>query len=106
MTDVATAVCRALAHPARRALLRALSRGECDVGKLSAGLGLDQPTVSKSLATLRGAGLVHVRVEGRRRCYSLSHAEIVKPLLDLLAQFEAQQAGQGSGHGEIGPQQG
>jgi len=30
----------------------------------------------------------------------------VKPLLDLLAQFEAQQAGQGSGYGEIGPPQG
>ena len=101
MTDVVTAVCRALAHPARRALLQALSRGECDVGKLSAGLGLDQPTVSKSLATLRGAGLVRVRIEGRRRCYSVTHEEIVKPLLDLLAELEAQEAVQGSSCGQM-----
>lgn len=100
MTDFLTGVCRALSHPARRALLQALARGECDVGGLSAGLGLDQPTVSKSLATLRRAGLVQVRVDGRRRCYSLNHPEILRPLLDLLgaleAQAEAREAGQGA----------
>lgn len=94
MTDFVTGVCRALSHPARRALLQALSRGECDVGGLSAGSGLDQPTVSKSLATLRGAGLVQVRVDGRRRCYSLNHEEIVRPLLGLLGELESQEARQ------------
>jgi DNA-binding transcriptional ArsR family regulator len=97
MTDFLTGVCRALSHPARRALLQALSRGECDVGGLSAGSGLDQPTASKSLATLRRAGLVQVRIDGRRRCYSLNHEEIVKPLLDLLAELESQGAGQSPG---------
>jgi DNA-binding transcriptional ArsR family regulator len=91
VSDFLTGVCRALSHPARRALLRALSRGECDVGGLSAGLDLDQPTVSKSLATLRRAGLVQVRVEGPRRCYSLDHEEIVRPLLDLLDRLETQE---------------
>lgn len=89
MTDFVAGVCRALAHPVRRELLQALSRGECDVGNLSAGSGLDQPTASKHLAVLRNAGLVQVRVDGRRRCYSLTHEEIVKPLLDLLADLEA-----------------
>ncbi|MEZ5126646.1 MAG: metalloregulator ArsR/SmtB family transcription factor [Thermoleophilia bacterium] len=108
MTDAATAICKALAHPARRALLQALSRGECDVGRLSAGLRLDQPTVSKSLATLRAAGLVRVRVDGRRRCYSVNHEEIVRPLLGLLAELEAQDAekapdaGKGAAHGAQG----
>ncbi len=88
MTDLVTRVCRALGHPARRTLLQALSRSECDVGKLSAGSGLDQPTVSKHLAALRSAGLVQVRVEGRRRCYTLSHEKLVKRLLDLLAELE------------------
>jgi DNA-binding transcriptional ArsR family regulator len=97
MTDFLTGVCRALSHPARRALLQALSRGECDVGGLSAGSGLDQPTASKSLATLRRAGLVRVRIDGRRRCYSLNHEEIVKPLLDLLAELESQEVGQSPG---------
>jgi DNA-binding transcriptional ArsR family regulator len=97
MTDSVTGVCRALAHPVRRALLQALCRGECDVGHLSAGSGLDQPTASKQLAALRRAGLVQVRIDGRRRCYSLSHEEIVKPLLGLLAELETQAAGQGPG---------
>ncbi len=88
MTDILTEVCRALAHPARRALLQALSRGECDVGNLSAGCGLDQPTTSKHLAALRKAGLVQVRVDGRRRCYSCTHEDILEPLLGLLAELE------------------
>ena len=96
MTDILTGVCKALSHPARRALLQALCRGECDVGGLSSGSGLDQPAVSKSLATLRRAGLVRVRIEGRRRCYSLEHEEILRPLLDLLAELELQEAGQSS----------
>ena len=89
MTDFGTLVCRALAHPARRRLLQALARSECDVGSLSAGSGLDQPTVSKHLAALRGAGLVQVRVDARRRCYSLANEELVKELLDLLGELEA-----------------
>ena len=82
--DVLTGICRALSHPTRRALLQALARYECDVGNLSIGHGLDQPTVSKHLATLRAAGLVQVRVDGRRRCYSLAHEEVVRPMLELL----------------------
>jgi len=97
LTDHVTCVCRALAHPVRRALLQALSRGECDVGGLSAGSGLDQPTASKHLAALRRAGLVHVRVDGRRRCYSLTHGEIVRQFLGLLAELEEQEAGQNEG---------
>ena len=97
MTDFLTGVCRALSHPARRALLQALCRGECDVGGLSAGSGLDQPTASKSLAALRRAGLVQVRIDGRRRCYSLNHEDIVRPLLDLLTQLESREAGQSPG---------
>jgi DNA-binding transcriptional ArsR family regulator len=90
VTDFLTGVCRALAHPARRALLQALARGECDVGGLSAGSGLDQPAASKHLAALRRAGLVTVRVDGRRRCYSLAHEKTVRPLLALLSELEGQ----------------
>lgn len=89
MTDCVTLACRALAHPARRWLLQALARSECDVGDLSAGSGLDQPTVSKHLAALRRAGLVQVRVDARRRCYSLANQELVKTLLDILGELEA-----------------
>ncbi len=86
--DVASSVCRALAHPLRRSLLAALASSECDVGRLSTGAGVDQPTASKHLAALRRAGLVRVRVDGRRRCYSLRYAATVTALLALLADLE------------------
>ncbi|MGC9221881.1 MAG: ArsR/SmtB family transcription factor [Solirubrobacteraceae bacterium] len=72
----------------RRGLLDALSNGECDVQRLESCCGLDQPTVSKHLAALRAAGLVHVRVDGRRRCYSLAYAHHVRALLDLLVALD------------------
>jgi DNA-binding transcriptional ArsR family regulator len=86
--DVISAICRALAHPVRRSLLTALATSECDVGRLSSHSGVDQPTASKHLAALRRAGLVRVRVDGRRRCYSLAAEEIVTTLLGLLADLE------------------
>ncbi|MCL6092006.1 MAG: helix-turn-helix domain-containing protein [Actinobacteria bacterium] len=68
--------------------MQALSQAECDVSNLSAACSLDQPTVSKHLAALRRAGLVQVRVDARRRCYSLTHEEVVKSLLNLLGELE------------------
>ena len=88
MIDVASSACRALGHPIRRALLRGLMGGECDVGNMTQNTRLDQPTVSKHLAMLRQAGLVVVRVDGRRRCYSLANRDLDEPLLDLLDQLE------------------
>ena len=49
----------ALAHPARRAILGQLSAGEATVGDLAGRSSLQQPAISKHLATLERAGLVH-----------------------------------------------
>ena len=87
VTDLLSEVCRALAHPTRRALLHCLSAGECDVGNLCSRLGVDQPTVSKHLAVLRRAGLIQARVEGPRRCYTLSEPA-VGSVLDQLEELE------------------
>ena len=103
VNDFVSVACRALAHPVRRALLQALCSNECDVGSLSEGSGLDQPTASKHLAALRRAGLVEVRVDGRHRCYSLAHEEILRPLLDLLDQLHGQQPPVGTGRPATGP---
>jgi DNA-binding transcriptional ArsR family regulator len=84
VNDPVTPACRALAHPVRRMVLRAVLRSECDVGQLEQCCGVDQPTVSKHLAVLRRAGLVRVRIEGRRRCYVPAQEDILRPLLDLL----------------------
>jgi DNA-binding transcriptional ArsR family regulator len=48
----------ALADPTRRAILARLARGEATVNELIAPFGLKQPTISKHLKVLEGAGLV------------------------------------------------
>jgi DNA-binding transcriptional ArsR family regulator len=48
----------ALADPTRRAILARLAEGEATVNELVAPFGLSQPTISKHLKVLEGAGLV------------------------------------------------
>src|SRR4051794_3528233 len=78
----------ALAEPSRREILDLLRGGERSVNELVARLKLSQPSVSKHLKVLREAGLVHVRPDGRRRCYRL-HAE---PLAEVDAWLEPYRA--------------
>jgi DNA-binding transcriptional ArsR family regulator len=65
------AVLDAIAEPRRREILELLQGGERLVGDLAARLGLAQPTVSKHLKVMRGAGLVAVRQDAQRRWYRL-----------------------------------
>ncbi|KAB2344702.1 ArsR/SmtB family transcription factor [Actinomadura rudentiformis] len=60
-----------LAEPRRREILDLLRDGERLVGDLVERLALAQPTVSKHLKVLRGAGLVEVRQDAQRRWYRL-----------------------------------
>ena len=61
----------ALADPSRREILDLLRSGERSVNELVERLRLSQPGVSKHLKSLREAGLVEVRPEGKRRWYGL-----------------------------------
>lgn len=61
----------ALAHPARLAILRTLSHGDCCCGDVVARLDLAQSTVSQHLRVLVEAGLVRYAPENRRSLYSL-----------------------------------
>ena len=65
------AVFRALADPGRRALIERIGAGEASVTELTATLGLSQSAVSQHLRTLREAGLVRVRADGRHRRYAV-----------------------------------
>jgi DNA-binding transcriptional ArsR family regulator len=51
-------VFNALAHPARRAMLVRLSRGDATVGELAQPLTMSSPAVTKHLKVLEGAGLI------------------------------------------------
>lgn len=64
-------VFKAMAHPARVAILSALERGPMNVGELTAAVGGDISTVSKHLAVLSESGLALGESRGKRVYYSL-----------------------------------
>jgi ArsR family transcriptional regulator len=74
--DEALAVmAKAIAHPARIAILRLLAQREtCVTGDVVAELPLAQSTVSEHLRILREAGLVQGEIEGPRTRYCVDTA--------------------------------
>ncbi len=62
---------RALAEPTRLEIIDALRRGERCVCELTDSLGIAQPLLSFHLKTLRDAGLLRDRRDGRWAYYSL-----------------------------------
>lgn len=78
---------RTLADPTRRAIFERLCReGEQTVGALTARSGVSQPAVSKHLGTLKQAGLVRDRHEGRQTHYSAQPGAL-NPLIDWTGQM-------------------
>ena len=65
-----------LAHRARLAILSVLAVEACCVCDLANVLRLPLSTLSQHLKTLRTAGLVHSRQEGKLVFYSLSEAAL------------------------------
>lgn len=66
---------KALAHPARLAILQNLSgRHRCVCGDLVEELGLAQPTISQHLRELKSAGFITGTVEGTSVCYCINTA--------------------------------
>jgi DNA-binding transcriptional ArsR family regulator len=62
----------ALADPTRRALLDLLRQRPRSVNELVDALAMSQPSASKHLRVLRGAGLVQVRRDAQRRIYAVA----------------------------------
>ena len=66
---------KALAHPARVAILKLLAaRQACVCSELVGELPLSQSTVSQHLKELKAAGLVQGDIDGPRVCYCLAPA--------------------------------
>jgi len=75
---------KALAHPARVAILRRLlAHGECVCGEIVSGLPLAQATVSQHLKVLKEAGLIQGEVDGPRMCYCVN-PKAVKRVQELI----------------------
>ena len=66
----------ALADPTRRAILARLAAGEATVNELVAPFALSQPTISKHLKVLEGAGLVSRGREAQFRPVRLEAAAL------------------------------
>jgi DNA-binding transcriptional ArsR family regulator len=73
-------VFHALAHPARRAMIRQLSAGERNLSELASPLRMTFPAASKHVRVLERAKLVRRRVAGRQHLCRLR----AEPLRDAM----------------------
>jgi len=85
VTSRESRVFRALADPTRRSVYERLARGETAVKALTASFRVSQPAISQHLATLRRAGLVKERREGRHVYYRAEPAGL-RPLVSWTMQ--------------------
>ena len=85
---VETRIFQALADPSRRAIFEALTRGEAAVKDLTARFDISQPAVSQHLATLKDAGLVCPRRDGRCVYYRVEPRGI-RPLVNWITHYRA-----------------
>jgi ArsR family transcriptional regulator len=91
---------KALAHPARIAILEALRGGGCTCGEIVEGVALGQSTVSQHLKVLKEAGLVTGRSFGPSTRYSLSEKGILELRLTLepfMAEWDRAARSRGTG---------
>lgn len=83
------AVMRALADPTRRAVFERIAGvGEITVVELTRGSGVTQGAISQHLKTLKQAGLVAERPEGRN-VYYRAEPEGLAPLFDWMSHYNA-----------------
>ena len=82
-------VMRALADPTRRAVFeRVAGSGEITVVELTRGSGVTQGAISQHLKSLKQAGLVAERPEGRNVFYR-ARPEGLEPLVDWMSHYGA-----------------
>jgi DNA-binding transcriptional ArsR family regulator len=77
---------RAIGHPGRRAMLRLARDEERSASELAEVAGLSPSAASPHLKLLREAGLLHVRVDAKRRLYRVDTQRLasVRAALDEL----------------------
>src|SRR5918993_3987012 len=86
-TAAINAVLRTLADPTRRAVFERIVRsGEITVVELTRGSGVTQGAISQHLKSLKQAGLVVERPEGRN-VYYRARPEGLEPLADWMGHY-------------------
>ena len=83
------ALAKAIAHPARIAILEyLLKKGSCVCGDIVDELPLSQSTISQHLKAMKAAGIIKGEVEGTYRCYCVNMetcAELTKSLQTIFS---------------------
>lgn len=75
--NVMAVLLKAMAHPARIAILEYLLKVEsCICGDIVNELPLAQPTISQHLKELKNAGLIKGSIEGNTICYCINEKTI------------------------------
>ena len=69
---------KALAHPVRLRIMRALTGVERNVGEIDEAAQVGQPTLSQQLAVLRNAGLVKTRKDAKLVYYRIDDSKLAK----------------------------
>ena len=90
MTEAApiTQIMRALADPTRRTVFeRVVGAEEISVAELTRGSGVTQGAISQHLKSLKQAGLVAERAEGRNVFYR-AEPEGLAPLVDWMGHYD------------------
>lgn len=88
------AYAKALAHPARVAILQLLIKKQaCICGDIVDELPLSQSTVSQHLKELKEAGLIKGEIEGKKVCYCIDEKEWESAQLYLQQLFKSYQPG-------------
>jgi len=85
MTDTASDIFAALAHPTRRQILQDLKDGELAAGEIASRFNASGPTISRHLSVLRAAGLVAERRDANRILYSLVSDRLALSVGDFLS---------------------
>jgi DNA-binding transcriptional ArsR family regulator len=81
-------VMRSLADPTRRAVFERIANAkECSVAELTKGSGVTQSAISQHLRSLKEAGLVADRAEGRHVYYRVEPTGLA-PLADWMSHYE------------------
>ena len=85
-------VFKALAHPARLAILKYLAETKtCITGDISEELPLSRTTVSQHLTELKKVELIHGTIDGVKTNYCLNYSRIVElqdKMLKLISDFD------------------
>ena len=78
---------KALSSTPRRRILNHLAGGPMTVGEIAEKFDMAMPSISKHLAVLHGAGLVHQQKRGQFIIYSIAADHLVNSLYSFLTPF-------------------